>query len=84
MHFADGFTSVEDLFMWPDAAWDAVVGGDSAALASLRTLADRQAFMYSFYSGKGTDATMSTYFNRSFAKKGLVEPGRKVLRANAY
>ena len=84
MDLPDGFTSLEDIFMWPDAAWDAFIEADSGALAFLRTLSERQAFLYSFYSGKGTDGTISTYSNRLFAKKGMTEHGRKARKLYLY
>ena len=84
MDLPDGFASLEDIFMWPDAAWDALIEADSGALAFLRTLSERQAFLYSFYSGKGTDGTISTYFNRLFAKKGMTEHGRKARKLYLY
>ena len=84
MDLPDGFASLEDIFMWPDAAWDAFIEADSGALAFLRTLSERQAFLYSFYSGKGTDGTISTYFNRLFAKKGMTEHGRKARKLYLY
>ena len=84
MDLPDGFASLEDIFMWPDAAWDAFIEADPGALAFLRTLSERQAFLYSFYSGKGTDGTISTYFNRLFAKKGMTEHGRKARKLYLY
>ena len=74
----DGFGSMNEMFeRWPIWAFETATSGEyrDQALKNLAWWAQNQSSWYSFYAGKGTDATSTRHFGRVFQLKGLVAEG---------
>ena len=73
---SDGFACLEDIHGLPDRAYEWLVMGAGSPNCvqfrqNLADIAERSVLAISFYSGKGTDGTALTYFNRLIVKLGI-------------
>eukprot|EP00959_Pyramimonas_sp_CCMP1952_P334161 6998386-Pyramimonas_sp.AAC.1 len=67
-----GFKSPSELFSWPDRAFDVLISDLSKPrVQRLRALAEEGCSVFSYMSGKGTDATCFTYLNRILQKYNI-------------
>jgi hypothetical protein len=68
-----GFADLEELFAWPDRAWQTLQSHDASRPLQLAALADAGGVqLFSYMAGKGTDGTCVKYLCRCMRKYGLV------------
>eukprot|EP00959_Pyramimonas_sp_CCMP1952_P032531 682698-Pyramimonas_sp.AAC.1 len=68
----DGFATLQDMFNWPETAFDLCFASSAPSLLSspVEFVAGRNWKHLSCYAGKGTDATVLQYLNRILKSRG--------------
>lgn len=75
----EGPRAVKDLFEWPRRALQKLLAapGVDQKTRALKDLGQRKVLLYSYYSGKGSEATIAEHLDAVFSEAGIVENGGK-------
>lgn len=71
----EGPSAVKDLFEWPRRALQKLLAapGVDQKTRALKELGQRKVLLYSYYSGKGSEATIAEHLDAVFSEAGIVE-----------